>query len=628
AGFLISSYKHILKNNHDEKGYTTLTPDDKGRMAGNFSGYDISPDMVRLSLVNMYLHGFSDPHIFEYDTLTSQERWNEYADVILANPPFMSPKGGIRPHNRFSVQSKRSEVLFVDYIADHLTPEGRAGVIVPEGIIFQSQNAYKQLRKKLLEESLVAVISLPAGVFQPYSGVKTSILILDKALAKKADTIGFFKVENDGFGLGAQRRPIDKNDLPRVLEELIVYVDQVKTGDCSDEYTPAKGLIVKREKVAQNGEYNLSGERYRTIKVTETRYPKVPIREILNLRFGERITKREKEGSLYPVYGGGGESFKTDSYNCENDVVISRFAMSPKCVRVVNGKFFLLDSGFTFSVSEAYVGKLLKPYVINILLSIQDLIYNCARGHAQKNIDIEAFRDISIPLPSLEIQKEIVAEIESYQKVIDGARAVVENYRPHIPIDPNWPIYKLGEVCDVRDGTHDSPKYIHDKGYPLVTSKNLKDGLIDFTDVNLISREDLDKINNRSFVDDGDIIMPMIGTIGKPVIVNKDREFAIKNVALIKFNKESRVLNRFLRNILSSDAIDAYFKNQSAGSTQKFISLAFIRNLSIPIPPIKIQEIIIGNIEVEQAIVNSNRNLIKLFEDKIEKTINRVWGDE
>ena len=89
--------------------------------------------LVRLSLVNMYLHGFPEPHIIEYDTLTSDDRWNEYADVILANPPFMSPKGGIRPHNRFSVKSKRSEVLFVDYMAEHLTPAGRAGIIVPEG---------------------------------------------------------------------------------------------------------------------------------------------------------------------------------------------------------------------------------------------------------------------------------------------------------------------------------------------------------------------------------------------------------------------------------------------------------------------------------------------------------------
>ena len=96
AGFLISSYKHILAANRDEHGQSTLTPDDRGRLAGNFMGYDISPDMVRLSLVNQYLHGFADPHIHEYDTLTSDERWSQHADVILANPPFMSPKGGIR----------------------------------------------------------------------------------------------------------------------------------------------------------------------------------------------------------------------------------------------------------------------------------------------------------------------------------------------------------------------------------------------------------------------------------------------------------------------------------------------------------------------------------------------------
>jgi len=148
AGFLISTYKHILKANTDTKGHSTLTPDEKGRLAQNFKGYDISPDMVRLSLVNMYLHGFTDPHIYEYDTLTSLERWNEHADVILANPPFMSPKGGIKPHNRFSVQSKRSEVLFVDTPSSEpqtaasetglaprnpsqLSPVARAGFITP-----------------------------------------------------------------------------------------------------------------------------------------------------------------------------------------------------------------------------------------------------------------------------------------------------------------------------------------------------------------------------------------------------------------------------------------------------------------------------------------------------------------
>ena len=287
AGFLVSSYKHILKANADADGHSTLTPDEKGKLAANFKGYDISPDMVRLSLVNLYLHGFVEPHVAEYDTLTSEDYWNEYADVILANPPFMSPKGGIRPHRRFSVQSKRSEVLFVDYMAEHLTPTGRAGIIVPEGVIFQSQTAYKQLRKMLVENYLVAVISLPAGVFQPYSGVKTSVLILDKTLAKKADHIIFFMVENDGFDLGAQRRAIAENDLPQVQAEIADYLGWLRASqsvpgvNVTDVPAMRHGLIVEKEKIAVRGEYNLSGERYREIEVSNTVYDLVPVGRLL-----------------------------------------------------------------------------------------------------------------------------------------------------------------------------------------------------------------------------------------------------------------------------------------------------------------------------------------------------------
>ena len=282
AGFLISSYKHILDfelrianrgletSNPKSPILNPMTPDERGRLATNFKGYDISPDMVRLSLVNLYLHGFADPHIVEYDTLTSLDRWNEYADVILANPPFMSPKGGIKPHNRFSVQSKRSEVLFVDYMAEHLTPNGRAGIIVPEGIIFQSQTAYKQLRKILVEDYLVAVVSLPAGVFNPYSGVKTSILIIDKSLAKQNSTIGFFKIENDGFNLGAQRRPVDKDDLPQAGAEVSEYLRRLRSRESVEDFKPTLGLIVPKEKINANGDYNLSGERYRENGTAQT----------------------------------------------------------------------------------------------------------------------------------------------------------------------------------------------------------------------------------------------------------------------------------------------------------------------------------------------------------------------
>jgi type I restriction enzyme M protein len=305
AGFLISSWKHILKANTDAEGQNTLSHDDRERLARNFIGYDISPDMVRLSLVNLYLHGFADPHIFEYDSLTSQERWNETADVILANPPFMSPKGGIKPHNRFSVQSKRSEVLFVDYMAEHLSANGRAGIIVPEGVIFQSQTAYKKLRKLLVDELLVAVVSLPAGLFHPYSGVKTSIVILDKSLAKRSNSIGFFKISNDGFSLGAQRRAIDKNDLPQAQAEIGEYLRRLRAGESVEDFQLTLGLIVAKEKVAAGGDYNLSGERYREGINKATTFPRVRLGDIcdaiLTGPFGSSLHQSDYVANGIPV---------------------------------------------------------------------------------------------------------------------------------------------------------------------------------------------------------------------------------------------------------------------------------------------------------------------------------------
>ena len=152
----------------------------------------------------------------------------------------------------------------------------------------------------------------------------------------------------------------------------------------------------------------------------------------------------------------------------------------------------------------------------------------------------------------------------------------------------NWNKEPLGKVCDVRDGTHDSPKY-YDTGYPLVTSKNLSSGDIDFTDCSLICKNDFDKINERSKVDFGDILMPMIGTVGNPVIVKIKNDFAIKNVALIKFYKDTRVTNVYVKALLKSDYFDSEVLGKVRGGTQKFISLGDIRKLEILVPPIDLQ---------------------------------------
>lgn len=217
AGFLISAYKHILKQNHNKP----LTPDEKKKLMQNLVGYDISPDMVRLSRVNMYLHGFPEPKIDEYDTLTSEDKWDENFDVIMANPPFMTPKGGIKPHKRFSFKSRRAEALFVDYLIEHLKLNGKAGIIVPDGIV--NNKSFLKLRQSMIENGLYAVVSLHQYVFKPYAGAKTCVLFFDKTLKENIGNILFAEVENDGFQKGVQRSKIENDDIPELTKLIIDF---------------------------------------------------------------------------------------------------------------------------------------------------------------------------------------------------------------------------------------------------------------------------------------------------------------------------------------------------------------------------------------------------------------------
>ena len=449
AGFLISAYKHILAANTDDQGHSTLTPAERGQLAANICGYDISPDMVRLSLVNLYLHRFVDPHIYEYDTLTSEERWHEYADVILANPPFMTPKGGIRPHSRFVVRSKRSEVLFVSYIAEHLTSVGRAGIIVPEGIIFQSQQAYKQLRKLLVEEMLVAVVSLPSGVFQPYSGVKTSILILDRALARRVEHIAFFKIEHDGYDLGAQRRPIERDDLPLVRGELSAYLDRVRSGEVVDVLQSDVGLVVEKGKIAGNGEYNLSGERYREKGVNETKYEWVELGEIIlgKPQYGSvarkvpydgkvryvRITDLTDRGELKPDDPVSPSVIQPDRFLEPGDLLIARSGSVGRTYLHGNllGTYQYAGYLIRFRIDPT---KALPEYVFHISKSDSwwEWIVSNSKTGTLTNINAKQYSSFRLPLPPLDVQREIVAEIEGYQKVLDGARDQIGRFEGKI----------------------------------------------------------------------------------------------------------------------------------------------------------------------------------------------------
>jgi len=631
AGFLISSYKHILKENCKKVPGDLLTTEERKKLLTNFKGYDISPDMVRLSLVNMYLHGFVQPQIMEYDTLTSEERWNEYADVILANPPFMTPKGGIKPHKKFSVQSNRSEVLFVDYIAEHLTPTGRAAVIVPEGIIFQSATAYKALRKMLVDNHLYAVVSLPAGIFNPYSGVKTSILLMDRQLAKKTDSILFVKIENDGFGLGAQRREQTGSDLPDAVNVIKDYLTAVRNGKPElfiTEEKPCSALLVKKEKLAENGEYNLTGDRYRTVETRKhQKWPLIELWEKTEIKKGSPITKASTVEGNIPVIAGGQEPayFHNEANRNGKTITVSSSGAYAGFINYFKQPIFASDCTTIQTVSDEVLD---SDFLYRLLKSKQNDFYAFQQGMGQPHVYAKDFQYFKIPLPPLEVQREIVAEIEGYQKLIDGCRQVVDSWKPQFDIDPEWPFESLDLLCkEIRNGIN--VEQIDEIGkYRVTRIQTISDGSVNLDKTKWTN----DEVKDSAFMLDGDILLSHINSIehlAKSAIFTGIKEKVVHGINLIRLRPNRDKVNpSFLSIMLKQD----WFVNKARTFAQKAVNQASIKtsdlkDIKIPLPSLEVQQGIVDCIEAERKVIDGCRELIKIYEDKIKRVIDKVWEE-
>ena len=252
--------------------------------------------------------------------------------------------------------------------------------------------------------------------------------------------------------------------------------------------------------------------------------------------------------------------------------------------------------------------KINPRYLYWFLTCNTEYLNSLGRGATFKEISKEIVANIEIPLPAMEQQISVAEKFEKVSELIALRKEQLAKLNQLVKsrfielfgdavLNPfGWDKNILGLVCDVRDGTHDSPQY-YETGYPLVTSKNVTGGKIDLTDCSLICEADFKKINERSKVDIGDIIMPMIGTVGKPVIVDVEPNFAIKNVALIKFKTDSKVLNIYIRALLQSDYFDDAVLSKIRGGTQKFISLGDIRKLEVLVPPMEVQKQFVAFVE-------------------------------
>lgn len=285
AGFLIAAYNYILKEHtdpenieYDEDGAPHhLTADkiiDKKHWAflreKSFYGYDFDTTMVRIALMNMVLHGITNPNVRYSDTLSKSFNERNLYDIILANPPFKGSvdKSDIAEDLTVTGGSKKpkTELLFLNLFVNMLIPGGRCGVIVPDGVLFGSSNAHSDARKMLLEKcGLEAVISMPSGVFKPYAGVSTAVLIFTKG--EKTDKVWFYDMQQDGYSLDDKRTKIEQNDISDIIDKWKVR---------NKDKEPKKGekwLWVDIEDIKKNN-YDLSVSRYKPIEYEEVEYEK------------------------------------------------------------------------------------------------------------------------------------------------------------------------------------------------------------------------------------------------------------------------------------------------------------------------------------------------------------------
>lgn len=308
AGFLITSYEWLKYKNSDPKnieerdgreiGYGDKLNKEQWQFltAQTFHGFDVDPEMVRLALMNLILHGIEGAHIRRKDTVAGAEEEEDLRrfDVVLTNPPFAGKVDRERIKPTLPVKSNKTQILFLGYVINSLKPNGRAGIILPEGSLFGTNKDDKEIRRFLLENTqLQAVVSMPAGVFQPYAGVKTSFLIFKKKPVPKLDEkeqIWFFNMRGDGSSLSKAKKfgPQYKNDIPKLLE----LWGKDKAVEKPFSWLTSVKDIIENDYILSANTYNpYSGE-----EETSHRDPKKILREIdeLNKQTQNKITEVKK----------------------------------------------------------------------------------------------------------------------------------------------------------------------------------------------------------------------------------------------------------------------------------------------------------------------------------------------
>ena len=295
AGFLVEAGEYLRNNRND----LFLTENLKEHFNNTmFYGFDMDRTMLRIGAMNLMQHGIENPNIAYKDSLSEDNEDNSKYTLVLANPPF---KGSIDSERTSKdllnvTKTKKTELLFLALFLRILRTGGRAASIVPDGVLFGSSNAHKAIRKEIIEKhKLEAIISMPSGVFKPYAGVSTAIMIFTKTGDGGTDKVWFYDMTADGFSLDDQRQPVKENDIPDIIKRF----NNRNSKQEQERKRTEKSFFVTKEEIVEN-DYDLSINKYKEIIVEKKEYekPKVILKRVIDMENELQQKLKELEGML------------------------------------------------------------------------------------------------------------------------------------------------------------------------------------------------------------------------------------------------------------------------------------------------------------------------------------------
>jgi restriction endonuclease S subunit len=446
------------------------------------------------------------------------------------------------------------------------------------------------------------------------------------------------------------------DDLPSVLEEFRNYELGITNGEdvLSEEFMASNPsvLVVPKDKIAANGDFNFSGERYREAEALQGNFPQVELGSLCKPEYGFTASAADTGNARFIRI----TDINSNGFLKNTDQKFIDISPDSKQYLLKKGDLLVARTGATFGKTVLFCEDypaIFASYLIRLNFPPEKLLpefywafsqsekyweqaKNLVSGGGQPQFNGNALTQIKIPLPPIAIQQEIVAEIEGYQKVIDGARAVIDNYRPHIPIDPDWDLLTFVEApFDIIDGdrgvNYPKKEDFSSDGYCVfLNTKNVRSDGFNFDDVEFVSKEK-DESLRKGKLSRGDVLLTTRGTIGNTGYYDNSVPFdhiRINSGMLIFRPDQNKLSGNYLFHFFQSKN----FKDQRdaivSGAAQPQLPIRNLIDVRLPVPPLETQKAIVAEIEVEQSLVDANRELITRFEKKIQTTLNRIWGEE